>query len=56
LDGKKPFRNLKDTINYVGLDEVYDAFRFLSFIKIAKEWCDENNMPYKLRDNKEAKK
>ena len=51
LNGKKPFRNFKDTINYIGLDEAYYAFRFLSFIRIAKEWCDENDIPYKLREN-----
>jgi len=48
LNGKKPFRNFKDTINYIGLDEAYYTFRFLSFIRIAKEWCDENDIPYKL--------
>jgi hypothetical protein len=52
LNGKKPFRNFKDTINYIGLDEAYYAFRFQSFIRIAKEWCDDNDIPYKLREDK----
>ena len=50
LNGRKPFRNFKDTINYTGLDEAYYAFRLLYFIKIAKEWCEENDIPYKLRE------
>ena len=52
LNGRKPFRNFKDTLNYTGLDEAYYAFRFLSFIKIAKEWCEENDIPYTLREDK----
>jgi len=52
LNGRKPFRNFKDTLNYTGLDEVYYAFRFLSFIKIAKEWCEENDIPYQVREDK----
>jgi hypothetical protein len=52
LRGRKPFRNFKDTLGYTGLEEVYYAFRFLSFINIAREWCEDNEIPFATRENK----
>jgi len=49
LNGRKPYRHFKDELNYHGLDDAYYAFRFLAFIHIAKEWCEENKIPYKFR-------
>ena len=51
LNGRKPFRHFKDTLNYSGLDEAYYAFRFLAYIKIAREWCEENEIPYFAKEN-----
>ena len=51
LTGRKPYRHFKDELNYIGLDEVYYAFRFLAFVNIAKEWCEENEIPYILRES-----
>ena len=50
LSGKKPFRNFKDSLYNTGLEEEYNAFRFLEFINIVKEWCEDNNIPYKTRE------
>ena len=50
LNGKRPFRRFKDEINYLGLAQAYYAFRFLEFIKIAREWCEENYIPYQTRE------
>ena len=49
LNGRKPFRNFKDTINYLGLDDEYYAFRFLAHVDIAKKWCEENDIAYEFR-------
>lgn len=53
LSGRKPFRHFKDTLNYAGLEKSYYAFRFLAFLRIVKEWCEENEIPYKCRDKQE---
>lgn len=50
LNGRRPFRHFKDMLNNTGLDEAYYAFRFLSYIEIAKEWCGENDILYKRRE------
>lgn len=53
LNGRKPFRNFKDTLNYTGLADAYYAFRFLAFLKIAKEWCEDYDIPHKIREKQE---
>jgi hypothetical protein len=55
LNGKKPFRHFKDTLNYAGLDEAYYAFRSLAFAQIARQWCEDNNIPYTARVTREEK-
>lgn len=54
LNMKRPFRRFKDEINYHGLAEAYYAFRFLAFIEIAKEWCEEYDIPYTTRENRKG--
>jgi len=49
LGGKKPFRNFKDNLYDTGLEKEYYSFRFLEFISIAREWCEDNEIPYKAR-------
>ena len=49
LNGRKPFRRFKDTINFIGLDEAYYAFRFLAYVRMAKEWCESHDIPYIMR-------
>lgn len=50
LNGKRPFRRFKDEINYHGLAEAYYAFRFLAFVEIAREWCEDYDIPYTTRE------
>ncbi len=52
LNSRKPFRHFKDTLNYTGLDDAYYSFRSLAFLRLAKEWCEENDIPYKTREKK----
>lgn len=49
LNGKGAFRRFKDTLMRVGLEKEWYAYRFLAFMKIAKEWCEENNIVYKTK-------
>lgn len=50
LNGRKPFRHFKDTLDYTGLTDAYYSFRALAYLEIAKAWCEENNIPYKNRN------
>lgn len=49
LHGKRPFRHFKDELNYYGLREDYYAFRFLAFIEIARDWCENFGIPYRMK-------
>ena len=44
LEGRGAFRRFKDTLLRVELREEWFEFKRKAFIKIAKEWCDENNI------------
>lgn len=46
LRGRKPYRNFKDEINYLGMEEAYYGYRSLAFYKMAQEWCEKNEIPY----------
>ena len=50
LNGRRPHRRFKDELNYYGLTEAYYAFRSLEFMKIAKEWCEDNGIPFQTRE------
>ena len=61
LNGRKPFRHFKDTINYLGIAQDYYKFRFQAYLDIAVEWCEDNKIPYEWKnppkeflDNKNA--
>ena len=44
--GKGAFRRFKDTLDRVGLrDEWYD-FKHNAYVNLAREWCEENDIPY----------
>jgi len=49
LRGRKPYRNFKDEINYLGISESYYAWRLIALCKIAKNWCEENEVPYEIK-------
>ena len=46
LEGKGAFRRFKDTLQRLGLTEKWYAFRHEEYVDIAREWCDENHIPY----------
>ena len=49
LRGRKPYRNFKDEINCLGISETYYAWRLITLCKKAKNWCEENEVPYEIR-------
>ena len=51
LRGRKPYRNFKDEINYLGIAETYYAYRILAFCRMAKEWCERNEIPFNTKNN-----
>jgi len=46
LDGKGAFRRFKDVLYRVDLADEWYAFRHKAYVKIAKEWCDDNDFEY----------
>ena len=50
LNGKKPFRHFKDTINYLGIAQDYYKFRFQAYLDIAVEWCEDHQIPYEWKN------
>ena len=46
LEGKGAFRRFKDTLQRVGLTDDWYAFKHDAYIDIAREWCEENDIPY----------
>ena len=54
LNGRKPFRHFKDTINYLGIAQDYYKFRFQAYLDIAVEWCEDHQIPYKWKNPPKA--
>ncbi|MDR2713247.1 MAG: SWIM zinc finger family protein [Clostridiales bacterium] len=46
LEGKGAFRRFKDTLHRVDLTAKWYDFRRKAFVKIAREWCEENGIGY----------
>ena len=46
LEGKGAFRRFRDTVGRVGLKDEWYAFKHEAYIKVAREWCEENQIPY----------
>ena len=46
LRGKGAFRRFKDTLHRIGLTEEWYAFKHNEYVKIAKEWCEDNDLEY----------
>lgn len=51
LSGRKPFRHFKDEINYLGIAKEYYQFKSALLLRIARDWCEENNIEYKRKTN-----
>lgn len=52
LHGKKAFRHFKDELAYLDLEESYYEYQRQALCQIAKEWCEDNDIQYKMREKK----
>jgi len=55
LEGKGAFRRFKDTLQRVDLTDEWYAFKHKAFVKIAREWCEENGIEYFDNDDVKSK-
>ena len=46
LEGKGAFRRFKDTLHRVNLTDEWYAFKHNAYVDIAREWCEDNDIPY----------
>jgi len=46
LESRGAFRRFKDTLQRVGLTEQWYTFRHNAYVELAREWCEENEIPY----------
>ena len=46
LKAKNPARQFKETVRQHGMMDAWQAHRRDSLKRIAREWCDENEIPY----------
>ena len=53
LEGRGAFRRFKDTLYRVDMVDEWYAFKRKAFVKIAKEWCEENGIEYVNTDTSE---
>jgi len=49
IEGKGAFRRFKDTLDRVNLRDEWYKFRDEAYAEIAREWCEENKISYKLK-------
>ena len=45
--GQGAFRSFKDAIERLGLEQSWHAYRHAAFERVARQWLDENNIPYR---------
>lgn len=46
LRWKGAYRRFKDTLNRLGIADDYNNYRTRAFVKMAEDWCRENNIHY----------
>ena len=50
ISGRGAFRRFKDTIIRLGLEKKWYAFRDKEYLRVAREWCEENDVEYEPAD------
>ena len=46
ISGRGAFRRFKDTVIRFGIEKKWYAFRDKEYLRVAREWCEENNVAY----------
>ena len=50
LSGRGAFRRFKDTVIRFGIEKNWYAFRDKEYLRVAREWCEENDVEYEPAD------
>ncbi|MCL1983223.1 MAG: UPF0158 family protein [Clostridiales bacterium] len=50
LEGEGAFRRFKDTLSRVGLEDDWYRFKEEAYIEVARKWCQDYEIPYKVRN------
>ncbi len=46
ISGRGAFRRFKDAIKRYNIEDEWYKYRFEELCKMAREWCEDNNLPY----------
>lgn len=46
INGRGAFRRFKDTVRHYGLEEQWYAFREKCYARVARRWCEDNDVEY----------
>ena len=46
ISGRGAFRRFKDTVIRFGIEKKWYAFRDKEYLRVAREWCEENDVAY----------
>lgn len=47
IDGKGAFRRFRDALNYHGIENDWNAYKYETLCGIAREWCEFHKIQYK---------
>ena len=50
ISGRGAFRRFKDTVIRFGIEKNWYAFRDKEYLRVAREWCEENDVEYEPAD------
>ena len=50
ISGRGAFRRFKDTVIRFGIEKKWYAFRDREYLRVAREWCEENDVEYEPAD------
>lgn len=52
LNGKGAFRRFKDKLYDFGMEDLWYAYKYEAYCKIAVRWCDESEISYEFKDKR----
>ena len=52
LHGRQPFGTFRNRLNCYGVQNQYFMFKMLAFCRIAKKWCDEKHIAYRVKSKR----
>jgi len=52
ISGRGASRRFKDKVYDMGLEEIWFAFKFKAYCKIARRWCEDHQIEYAFKEEK----